>query len=352
MWFSKSEITAGFLALFLSLWLSWIGIGLTKETPCKYIPERYIGLEPGVLEEELSNNGLIGRIHGAVPEAGLFLMTVRDPNNFFQAINYSLVPENAKVLETLNSLNRHDRICLKGEFLTNPSPQKHIHVKKISVFESWPQPKNLSDYEREVKLPLALKGKNEFIGKVHAIDAQGTILVLEYGDAILPVFVKQAAYTKELYRGDIVKVHFRRQEKPGLPLHLNLDPEVDPPLEVLERIASLHGKKTVMEGRLVKFPQSPQLKFDVFAIEKETWGTKRNFTLVNFQDSEKFRQIREKLAKIWQKHPQTIVKGRNMLINPQLNLKVQGTVNVVSPQQANPQILLESSESIELIDKT
>ena len=113
--------------------------------------------------------------------------------------------------------------------------------------------------------------------------------------------------------------------------------------------ATWHQKEKTLTGKLVKFPQSPQLNFDVYGIEIETQGIKRTFTLVNFDDINEFERIREKLASIWDNHLETAVSGRNMQINPEVTVKVKGRLNIVSPEQANPQILLDSVEDITTI---
>ena len=353
LWLSRSKFKVGFSILILTFCLTWsMVVVLGQEPKCQYVSQTYAGLKPTVLSEKLeNNNGLIGRIHGAVKESGVFVLTVRDPENFFNAIQYSLVSRNRRVNRTLSSLHRHDRICVTGELLANPSPQNHILVKQLQVLESRTSERNIPAYDREIELPAALKGKDSFIGKVNAISGEGKILVLEYRDAVIPVFAKDSSLTKDLYRNDIVKVYFERQKYPRKPVHLLLAGDrFANPLEVIESIASLHQNEITLEGNLVKFPRSPQINFDVFAIEQKIAGTKRYYTLVNFQDPEKFREIRTKLETLWQRRADSIVNGRNMLVNPELKLLVRGTLNVVSPQQANPQILLESVDSITAID--
>ena len=63
----------------------------------------------------------------------------------------------------------------------------------------------------------------------------------------------------------------------------------------------------------------------------------------------KFQAIREKLAKIWNENAATAISGRNMLINPEVTMEAAGLGNIISPEQANPQILLDSTEQIKQI---
>lgn len=312
---------------------------------CIYNPEAYRGLEIGRLSEELTHTGLIGRIHGAADKSQMFVMSVREPNNFFNHREFSLLPNDRETINTLNQVNRHDLVCVRGDLLANPSPQKHITLNSIQILEPWMQPEGFEPYERV--LPSELKEQTSFIGKVHAISEDGKVLVVEYQDSIIPIYVLATEYTQGLYRGDIIKLAYQIQEHPQRPVHLQLDNTVEQPLEILDAIAEWNGKKQTLTGNLVKFPQSPQLKFDVYAMEVDTQGIKRYFTLINFENMSEFQNIRQKLAKIWDDNLETAVSGRNMLINPEVTIEATGFTNIISPEQANPQILLDSAEQVQ-----
>ena len=317
---------------------------------CVYHQEAYQGLEIPKLSRELSTTGMLGRIHGAVNKSNIYVMSVREPDNFFSHREFSLITSDSNTVDTLNRLNRHDLVCVTGDIITNPSPQKHITVNSIQVLEPWEQPKGFTPYERQANIPEELKQQTSFVGKVHAIGAEGKILVVEYRDGIIPIYVRATEYTQNLYRGDIVKLNYQIQSYPQQPTHLQLDTTADKPLEVLDAIASWNDKANTLIGNLVKFPRSPQLKFDVYAMEVDTQGIKRYFTLINFTDMTEFENIRTKLADIWDENKETAVKGRNMLINPQVTIQARGITNIVSPEQANPQILLDSAASVDAID--
>ena len=334
----------------------------SKNPLCNYNPTAYQGLELTKLAQELSNTGLIGRIHGAASPSQMFVLSVREPDNFFSHREFSLVTSDRKNQEIFNQLNRHDSVCIQGEFLANPSPQQHIAVNKIKILSPWQQPAGFSTEEvraNSLVLQQSLSEQRELsneassltslIAKVHAIAAEGKILVVEKQDLVLPIYVTTPEYTQNLYRGDIIKLAYQIQEHPAQPIHLQLDSTVTPALEVLDAIASWHNQKQTLTGSLVKFPQSPQLKFDVYAIEVANQGINRYFTLVNFQDIDEFENIRLKLAKIWDNNVATAKAGRNMLINPEVKIQAEGIVNILSPQQANPQILLDSAEQVQVL---
>ena len=316
------------------------------DNPCTYNPEVYQGLELNKLSQELENTGLIGSIHGAAARSQMYVMSVREPNNFFSHREFSLLANDPASLDTLKQVNRHDRVCIQGNIISNPSPQKHIAVNSIQIVEPWAQPEGFAPYERQAKIPEQLQQQNSLIGKVHAIGAEGKILVVEYQDGVIPLYVNATEYTQNLYRGDIVKLAYQIQQRPQQPTHLQLDTTVAEPIEVIDAIASWHNEANTLTGSLVKFPQSPQLKFDVYAIEVDTQGIKRYFTLINFEDIEEFEKIRNKLAQIWDENAATAVSGRNMLINPKVTIEAQGITNIVSPEQANPQILLDSAAEV------
>ena len=343
---SRKYIYILFLCLTIVL-VSFVRVNSSADELCTYHPEAYQGLELNQLSRELKRTGLIGRIHGASASSKLFVMSVREPENFFNYREFSLLPKNKQTLATLNQVKRHDRVCIQGNFRANPSPQKHIAVRSIQVLESWSGRSGFPDYERQVNLPAELFDRTDFVGKVHAIGEDGKILVVEYNDGVIPLFVESTEYTQGLYRGDIIRLSYQLQKIPKNPTHLRLNSEAEKPIEVIDAIADWNGVEKTLTGNLVKFTQSPQLKFDVYAIEVETKGIKRYFTLVNFEDTDEFQNIRDKLAQIWDNNLETAKSGRNMLINPEVKIEAHGITNIVSPEQANPQILLKNAEAIQ-----
>ena len=329
------------------LLITVFGVFSSRADQCSYHAAIYEGLQLSQLTQELEDTGLIGRIHGSDSSSQLFVLSVREPKNFFNSRRFSLLTKDEETQELLKQAKRHDRVCIQGEFISNPSPQKHILVKSIKLLEQWSGLKGYPNYQRKLNLPEELKEQESFVGKVHAIDAEGSILVVEYKNGVIPIFVQSNDYTKDLFRGDIVRIAYQIQPWPKQPTHLNLNLEADKPLEVLDSMVAWNGRQERFMGHLVKFPQSPQIKFDVYAIEVETLGVNRYFTLVNFSDLNEFQRIRDKLSKIWDNHLDTVRSGRNLLKNPKVMIEVSGQGNVVSPAQANPQILIDSADHIQ-----
>lgn len=341
----KKRIYQGLLSLTL---LIGILFGITVPSTansCIYHEEAYRGLKLINLLGEIEGTGLIGNIHGAVPSSQMFVLSVREPDNFFSHREFSLLTREEDTLAVLKTVSRHDRVCVQGKLLENASPQKHILVTSIKVEKKWSGEKNLPPDERETAISSDLMNQTSLVGKVHAIGAGGQLLVIEYQDKILPIYVSRAnEYTQNLFRGDIIEFSYQIQENPSHPTHLRLNLETEKPVKVLDAIADWHQQEKSLTGKLVKFPKSPQIAFDVYAIEVETRGLNRYFTLVNFEDEQEFQKLRDKLARIWDSNRATAIVGRNMLINPQVTMEVQGTINVISPEQANPQILISKAE--------
>lgn len=310
------------------------------------------------LEAALKSTGVSGRVHGAVFERGLSVWTYREPGDFFSHYEFPLITEDANVAELLKKVKRHDKVWIKGAFAKNQAPQKHIVVSELKIEESWKNPvpgaDQLPPYEPKVKIPEDLQQKSELVARVHAIAAGGKVLVIDYRGAILPVFIKNpdvsAGVAKNLFRGDKIRLHFVLRDYPDQPTHLSPDPAKEKAIERLVSIVEGHSKPVTKEGVLVLFPRSPQIVFDVFALQAEDAdGVELEHTLVNFESPEVFQKIREKLAQAWELKKATAIQGRNKLVNPKIRIRAKGLLNVVDPNQANPQILLRAPEDVEIL---
>ena len=301
--------------------------------------------------------GLRLEIHGVVPEQRLAVATFRSSKNFFVFEHLSLLGATPLLREEIMKLNRHDVIIVKGEIVDHKSPQKHIRAFEFTVENKSKSSEDLDGYPYEAKIPEELLTSDKFTGLVHAIHGNGSILVIEYKDAVIPVFVEPQfiSLTQNLYRNDVVEMHYQIQTKPGRPVHLNLITPASgaPALRVTDAIVAQHGQTAKITGELVMFPQSAQVMFNVFALRQELpSGVRRYYTLVNFENPELFKAIRAKLQKIWDASEASKLKDRNKWRNPKVIIEAEGLLNVQDPNQANPQILLESIESIRQLTVT
>ncbi len=295
----------------------------------------------------LEQGRLPGWIHAAVHGRGLYVFTYRKPNDFFSFADFPLEATTDAVASRLLNLKRHDAVMLKGRFKVNAAPIHHIELEDFQLVTPYVADETAPPRMPEATIPDDLLGATELIGKVHAVNDDGRIFVIEYKDAVIPVFVPIANLTGGLYRNDKIHLVFQFAMTPPRPTHLWLDTAAAKPLEVMERLLDLHGKPFTAEGTLIRFPQSPQIITDVYALQvTDTDGVSREYTLLNDRDPTIFAKIHDKLAAAWKMRPAQVIDGRNKLSNPSIKVKAVGTFNLISPNQANAQILLDSADNV------
>lgn len=294
----------------------------------------------------LREGRLPGWIHGAVHDRGLYVFTYRKPGDFFSFAEFPLAPLTADVATRLQQVKRHDALLIKGVFIQNMAPIRHIRLEDFSIVTPYQSDEVAPPRTPATSFPEELAGMSEAIGKVHAVDDDGRILVIEYGDAVVPVFVRVPALTAGLYRNDKIRLAFEFAVTPPRPTHLWLDTAAARPLEVLERLLDRHGETFDAEGALVRFPQSPEITTDVYAVQVvDLDHVTREYTLLN-NSPPIFVAIHDKLGAAWKSRPGQGINGRNKLVNPQIRVHAHGTFNLVAPNQANAQILLDSPADV------
>ncbi len=295
----------------------------------------------------LTQGKLPGWIHAAVHGRGLYVFTYRKPGNFFSFADFPLVAANNDVATKLATVKRHDAVTLKGLFLQNMAPIRHIKVEEVTVTRTYTADETPPARTAATRIPDELVGKTELIGKVHAVAADGRILVIEYGDAVLPVFVRTDGLTRNLWRNDKIKLHYTISAVPPRPIHIYADTTKPNPIEVLERLVDRHMQPYETEGALIRFPKSPQISVDVYAVQVvDADNVSREYTLLHPDNATIFEAIRQKLHSAWISRPGQGVDARNKLINPKIKVKVKGTFNIIDRNQANAQIYLNSPDDI------
>ena len=303
-------------------------------------------------ERELhSARGAEGEVHGANAAAGLYVFTYRNPRNFFDYYELSLAPQDARIASALAELRRHDRVRITGRFMDNPSPQKHIEVSSVAVVKRYAGSPEIPAYDYPENAFSELRGADAALFLVHGVQADGRVLVVEHRDRVLPMFIRRPDLTRSLARNDVVRLHYRLQDSPEQPAHLELRDDVEQPVEVIDSVMALHGKEARVEGALALFPKSPQVQFNVFAVLQDLpGGLRRQYTLANFKDKETFAKIRDKLQAAWDASPEA-ASGRNKLVSRRVRIRVAGTFNEVDVNQANVQILLGGPDAIEILTR-
>ncbi len=338
--------------------VSPLGVSWAEEPPAKPVP-KHAHTHPGMasqisleaVDAALRGKGLSGHMHAADGENGLLVFTYRNPENFFDNLQLSLKAATPEVAEQLAQLNRHDAVRLTGSIVNLENPQPHIRVASVEVLKAWALMEDIptDTHRKTTPLPEALKGKTEAPFLVHAVVDQGRVLVLEYRDQLVMMVAPDNTWTKDLFRGDRVTVRYSVRNWPKAPTHIELNTDTTEgkiPLQVVESLEALHEKKHTQQGRLVLFKQSPQINRDIWAVEQLLPdGTARYMTLVNFTDEDGGQgAIDAKLKTWWSTHPDKVRDGRNKLLKEGLRIQVEGTLNVVSPNQANAQLFTTADQ--------
>lgn len=303
-----------------------------------------------VLETCLLADGVELEVHGVVPMSSMFVVTYRNPNNFFQSVHLSLLGSSPEMRTFIKTLKRHDVILVKGGYQNIPSPQKHIRASEISLVSRSSEAPHSDEYTYEA-LPAEILGMKRLIGKVHAVYGDGRILVVEYKDLVVPVYVEAqwSAEANALSRGDKIEINYVIQEGPSRPVHVNFDPAHPDALKVLHAVTADHGKPKTMTGKMLMFPKSPMVMFPVFAIDVDMGdGVLLPHTVLSFTDVELFKKARAKFQEAWDRHPETVRNYRNKFINDALTVTVSGTYNMIDPLQANPQLVITSVDDIKI----
>jgi hypothetical protein len=306
---------------------------------------------PAKLEHELrAGRAVEGEVHGAFPDLNLYVFTYRNPENFFEYVEVSLIAPTEELAAQLAALRRHDRVRIQGGLMDNRSQQRHVELQSLEVVSKYEASPPIPQYEYEASIPSDLRGKDSELFLVHAVNAGGSVLVVEHEDVVLPVYVTRPELTRNLARNDVVRLHYEIRSRPDRPVHLQLQ-DIERPVEVVESVTALHGKPASIEGPLVLFPRSPQVRFNVFAVLQELPGnTQRQYTLVNFDDPAVFETIRTKLQDAWDAAgPDSAVSGRNKLVSTKVRIRATGTFNQIDPNQANAQIVLAGPDAIEIL---
>ncbi|MEI8025901.1 MAG: hypothetical protein WCI18_06110 [Pseudomonadota bacterium] len=313
-----------------------------------------------LISEKLREGGLKGWIHGAANSYSSYTFTYRseDPKDemaFFKSEQFSLIAGTPEVKEALKALNRHDKVSLHGAILENGSPLVHLKLDRLEILEKYP-----SALKNEYKFdpsPFIERGSFEILGQVHAnvsSEGLGRALILDWKDLLIPIAVPTSlsSDTKDLIRGDIIKISVKVVTSPHSTKHFTLDDSAKQPLKVVDSMRQCHGQERVVEGYLVKFDQSPAIRTDIYAIRVEDLnGIARNFTLFpSSTDQEEFvrvfRAVSAKAKVAWTESAFPTLVIRNFSAKKGVRVKANGRINVVSSEQANAQIYLEAPENV------
>lgn len=323
-------------------------IDKSQPQSCELAGSKEIDME--CIGAQLQGEGLGGWVHASVDDQMMFVFTWRRPGNFFVNVQIPMSSKDPAIIQRLLELRRHDRILIKGSYYKNEAPIKHINVSELKVVEAYDGVQE--DYQYDQALPNKILSGTSVIGKVHIVANGGSVLVVEVGDRVYPVFNKKPELVKDLYRNDKIEIQYYVSFFPTRPPHLELNVAAKEPVRVIEEIAVGHNQQITLKGPLVMFPKSPQIIFNVYALRTaDADGVQRNYTLVNFSDFDLFKALREKLEEAWNKMSASAKYDRNKYINYNIMIEATGTKNVVDPVQANPQILINDLKDLKIMIK-
>lgn len=319
-----------------------------------FLATRGYAVDFGPVDQALRDRqGLVIEIHGADAEHGLFAATIRNPNDPMDFAFVPLVPADEVARAGLASAHRHDLVRLHGSVATDVNaPVPHIAVTQAVILEVYdPGFGNLPPYDHQARLPEDLVAANEAVFKVHGILDNGATLMVEYKDANVPVIVRDPAFTRGLFRGDIVKLRYKVARRPRIPTHVFLksDPNA---VQVLMPVAQQNGQAVELCGPLVLYPLSRDIPFNIFALKHDLGnGYFWTYTLLHPTDRNLFAALRAKMQAAWDARSDSAIRGRNFFENPRVEVCAKGIANVVSAIQANPQIFIERLDDLTAIRK-
>ncbi len=309
----------------------------------------------------LKGDGVTGRIHGADSKSGLMVFNYfKMTETILSSVNLSVIAGNEDAQKVLDSVKRHDKVLITGRIKNLNNPQPHIIAESVEIKQTYKPEGTVPEkpFEKQTQLPAELKGKTEATFLVHANVENGKAIVLEYKDQLVMLISKDASLTQNLWRGDKVTLQFSLREFPGQPTHLTLNTKPADGKKAVHVVDQLGGPdrgnpekpapEIIQEGALVKFPKSPAINRDIWAIEQKDphGGASRYFTLVNFEIEGEFDRIGEVCRALWDaaNKPSDILDGRNKQVHKTIRIKVSGKLNVEDPNQANAQVFLKAED--------
>lgn len=310
--------------------------------------------KPVDLDALAQGAGLKGTVHGSNRELGTYVFTWAHPGGFFRNENLSLVAGSPEIEAQLSGLSRHQAAVVWGKVVRVTAGQSHVKVEKVEPGEKWDpgvktEPRDRPDPEALAK---RLAKRKRLEAMVHATSNDGSALVVEYRDEVIPVQTPPSEGLRKqvagLFRGDRIRFQYRIAEYPRRPMHLVLPstPETEVSvLEVRDAIHAQHDKELTMEGNLVLFPKSPALRRAIWGVEeKGPDGLHRYFTIFNFEDRKDQDAIDALLQAAWSGETRGVKDARNKYVHTRVRVKVTGKVSNPARNQANPTLITRSAQ--------
>ncbi len=302
------------------------------------------------VEEKLSNGGTISYVHAAVIKENLIVISVKnpDPKVMFDTLEFPVTGFADEAAATVKNLQRHDKVCITGRLSrTHGKPISHLFINAIKVLKR--SAVDARSYEYEKAVLEDLKTKHQIIAKVHISLSEGKVFVIEFRDRVIPIPVVNNNLTKDLYRGDKILLKYKIREHPNTPIHIAIDEEATEPLRVLASLKDQNGKNFRLQGPLVLYPKNSQTSQDVYAVQVTDADDIKYDYFILSENAQVFEEINLRAAKIWNLKKSDVKQGRNRLLLPTVEVRVEGRVQVVSRKQGNPQVAIENISQLEFL---
>lgn len=314
-----------------------------------WVSSSALALDAASLVEPLRSPGLVGLVHGRL-ERGAVVFVYSNPEDFFDRRYMALIARDPKIRAQMETLRHNDRIRIKGVLARIEQEPLHVSVQAIEVLQSVAVPPQGAADLPPTQTEIA--SLQSMTALVHAV-LPGEGLMIEYRDHLIPLAMSQQefnAYAIGLYRGDLIEILPAPRKWPLRPFHLELRPtQTGAPLRVIESLVTRHDQEVVVSGRLALFSKGPTISRDVWAVEEALPGSLyRYFTLVNFTAeggvSTEMEKISYRLKDQWSRARGNPIWTRSKWVHPNIRVEVRGQFHLVSPSQANAQIILNSNE--------
>ncbi len=309
------------------------------------------------LGERLPTEGLQGRVHGSVSQLGTYVFTWFEPGNFFHSFNMSLLPANKEVADALAKTERHQAVTIKGKLTAYGNSQPHVVVQSVVPGERWePGVRATLPKPEKAEVEKEPRKRSKIRALVHTSTDDGSVLVIEYRDEVVPVQVPPDTELRKqvggLFRGDVIELRYRIAPQPEKPLHLLLvsEDKERPALTILDSLHAQHDLERTIEGKLVMFPLSPVLRRTIYGVEvKGKDGLNRYLTLFNFNDAEDQKKTDQLLRAAWDAKTERVIDARNKFINLGVKVRASGKISNPARNQANA-TLITRSDQVQIVE--
>ncbi|MFK7873632.1 MAG: hypothetical protein AB8C84_10805 [Oligoflexales bacterium] len=285
------------------------------------------------LQEALSNKGAYLEVHGLTHDRDHAVVTWRSSIEFFVYRHFPMIAINEDVKDVVKTLQRHDSIRVWGFIKMSSAGQLHLKVQRLVVEKRYDNLRQRSVVD--LNLPQKIQARVHFHNE--------KVLVVDWGKTTFPIIVPQG---KLFWRNDVVEVLVEKKKWPKYPSHFKA---LEFP-EVVESAQHFHQVHKHVEGRLVRYPKSPQIKFDVYAVEWVSPQTRwpRLLTILP-ENMDDFFTVHQKLETLWQGSESIVEWEGNHEVSSHM-IQVAGKLQVQDPEQANIQVIVTSCDDIQELE--